>query len=286
MWDVLWRRSRPSPATGENRRALHTVRSQGCLSSRPVILKALFGLALLVLFPFPLARAESTWPMQPGIFNSSEKPYRLSREKLTRLSASLERVTGWRGIHFEHDAWLCLKEARLTTTGSPTARAIILKALQETILILEDHSRSLDVAFAAIRREATLQMASGAYLPVFSLRVDFEDFRHLRGHSEALAAFDLGLVLLHELVHAAFDRRDPPGPRGTSDPGECEALVNEVRMELDLPLRTHYHSEHVIPSLLSDLSFGRLRFERVTWREGKPRRAIYFVQWPKPFVSH
>ncbi len=266
--------------------ALPAARSEGRLSSQPYVLKALLGLVLLALSPFQLARAESAWPMLPGIFNSSEKPYRLSREKLTRISTSFERVTGWRGIHFEHGAWLCLKEAHLITTGSPTARAIILKALQETIIILEDHSRSLDVAFAAIRREAMLQRAAGADLPIFSLRVDFEDFRHLRGHPEALAAFDLGLVLLHELVHAAFDRRDPLGSRGASDPGECEALVNEVRRELDLPLRAHYHSEHVLPPLPSTLSFGRLRFERATWREGKLRRVIYFVQWPKPFVSH
>lgn len=283
MW-ASWRRSRPSPTPWESLGALPAARSERGPSSRSFVLKELLGLVLLVLFPIQPARAEEHWPMQPGIFNSSEKPYRLNREKLNRISASFERITGWRGIHFERDAWLCLKEAHLTTTGSPTARAIILKVLQERIIILEDHSRSLDIAFAAIRREATYHKASD--LPIFSVRVDFEDFRHLRGHPEALAAFDLGLVLLHELVHAAFDRRDPLSLRGASDPGECEALVNEVRAELNLPLRAHYHSEHVIPSLLSDLSFGRLRFERVVWHGGKPRRTIYFVEWPKPFVSH
>ncbi|MCS6816666.1 MAG: hypothetical protein N0A16_12095 [Blastocatellia bacterium] len=275
-----------SPATRRRSRAIFATRPKGCRSLRPFVPKVLLGLILLVPFPVKPTCAERTWPVLPGIFNSSQERYRLSREKLERICASLERVTGWRGVHFEHDAWLCLQEAHLTTIGSPTARALVLKAIRETIIVLEDRSRSLDVAFAAIRHEATYHKASGEHLPLFSLWVDFEDFQHLRGHPEALAAFDLGLVLLHELTHAAFDRRDPPSSRGASDPGECEALVNQVRAELGLPLRAHYHFEHVIPSLLSDLSFGRLRFERVIYREGKPRREIYIIQWPKSFVSN
>jgi len=278
MRNTLWRRLRSF--------SLRDARAQRCRPITLCVLQRLLGFALLVFSSFTPARAESTWPMQPGIFNSSEKRHRLSPEKLGQISVSLERATGWRGIHFEHNARLCLKEAHLTATGSRTARTILLKALRETIIILEDHSRSLSVAFATIRREATYQLASGELLPVFSLRVDFEDFQYVRGDPEALRAFDLGLVLLHELVHAALDRRDPIGLRGALEPGDCEAFVNAVRAELDLPLRAHYHAEHVLPSLLSGLSFGRLRFERVIPSEGKPRRRIYFVQWPWPFVSN
>jgi hypothetical protein len=282
MWSPRWRRRHPS----EHRQTLLAARGGRYGLWRSFIPRALLGYALLALFPTTLVRAESAWPEQPGIFNSSQKRYRLNREKLGRISASLEQVTGWRGIHFDHDAQLCLKEVRLAATGSPTARAIVLKALQETIIILEDRSRSLDVAFAAIRREAVYHKASGGQLPVFSLRVDFEDFQYLRGHPVALQAFDLGFVLLHELVHAALDRRDPVDSRGAFDPGDCEALVNEVRAELNLPLRMHYHSEYVLPSLLSTLTFGRLRFERVIERGGKSRREVYVIQWPRPFVSH
>jgi|DewCreStandDraft_1066081.scaffolds.fasta_scaffold01823_12 hypothetical protein len=228
--------------------------------------------------------AESGVFVRTGIFNSLDGARRLSREKLDLVSASLERVTGWRGIHFEDDAVLCLRETRESGTGSATARTLVLKAVRTTAIVLEDHSRSFSVAFAAIRRDALYHLTSGEVIPRFTLLLDFDDFQYLAGHPEALAAFDLGFVLLHELVHAVEDRRDPIGLQGASEPGDCETIVNEVRRELGLPVRAHYHSERVIPSLLSDFSLGRLRFERVVERAGKPRIEVYFVQWPKNFV--
>jgi hypothetical protein len=35
--------------------------------------------------------------------------------------------------------------------------------------------------------------------------LDFSDLRELRGKPEAIAAFDLGFAILHELVHAVRD---------------------------------------------------------------------------------
>jgi len=221
---------------------------------------------------------------QTGIFNSPEASRRLSREKLQAVSEGLERVTGWAGIHFERDTVLCLRDVRESGRGSPTARALLLKAMQTVTIFLEDYSRSFSVAFAAIQRRAVSHPDSGRSIPIFSLRLDFEDFRYLTGHPEALEAFDMGFVLLHELGHAVEGRSDPSDRRGTVEPGECEALVNEVRRELGLPLRAHYRSEHVFPSLLSDFSFGRIRFERMVEHQGKPRLETYFVQWPTKFV--
>lgn len=221
----------------------------------------------------------------PGLFNSPDPRYRLSPARLVQISEGLERVTGWSGIHFKEETVLCLKEARVRSGGSATARAILWKALHTAVIFLEDHSRSLRIAFAAIAQRAEVQLASGRRLPAFSLMIDFEDFRYVRGHPEAVKAFDLPFVLLHELVHAVEDRRDPTDWRGTREPGECEALVNEVRRELGLPLRMHYHAEEMPSSSLSEPSFGALRFEYVVFQESKPRREVYLVHWPKRFVS-
>jgi len=256
-------------------------------SSRLRFALAMAGMLTLLLVAPPCEATytdtEGSTLRRTGIFNSPVASRRLSREKLRAISASLERVTGWMGIHFERDTVLCLQEVRESGGGSPTARALLLKAMQTTVIVLEDRSRSFDIAFAEIRREAIF-LGSGQSIPIFSLLLDFEDFRYLVGHPEALEAFDLGFVLLHELGHAVEDRRDPPDRRGASDPGECETLVNEVRRELRLPVRAHYHAEHVRPSLLSDFSLGRIRFERIVEHQGKPRLETYFVQWPTKFV--
>ncbi len=256
-------------------------------SSRLRFVLAMTGTLTLLLVAPPCeathADTEGSALGRTGIFNSPEASRRLSREKLWAVSASLERVTGWTGIHFERDTVLCLQEVRESGGGSPTARALLLKAMQTTVIVLEDRSRSFDIAFAAIRREAIF-LGSGQSIPIFSLLLDFEDFQYLAGHPEALEAFDLGFVLLHELGHAVENRRDPSDQRGASDPGECEILVNEARRELGLPIRAHYHAERVLSSLLSDFSHGRIRFERIVEHQGKPRLHTYFVQWPMKFV--
>src|SRR5262245_65879503 len=108
---------------------------------------------------------------------------------------------------------------------------------------------SSNVAFAKLSNPLAYQhFSSGAKIDVYPLEIDFSDFSRLRGDRPALAAFDLGFVILHELGHAALGLRGDAGdPQGT---GECEALINRIRRELNLPERQTYLAQsHISPYL-------------------------------------
>jgi len=71
------------------------------------------------------------------------------------------------------------------------------------------------------------------------LQLDFADFNCLSGAREAKASFDIGIAILHELAHGVLKLQDPPGD--TDEIGECDAHINQIRRELQLPERLYYH---------------------------------------------
>jgi hypothetical protein len=218
----------------------------------------------------------------PGIKNSTG-PHRLNRRNLEDVARHLERLTGWK-LGFDRQGVLTLSSSSSLRTGSETARQILLRTMRSVSITLEDRSRSADIAFAALTRECVYFLPSGERVEGYLLRLDFQDFLHLSGDREALEAFTLGFVLMHELVHALEKRRDPPQLEGLRESGDCEQIVNRIRQELNLPLRVHYATEVFLLGPYP-IPYERLRFVRSRVVGGKTEQDTYIVQWPSAFVS-
>jgi hypothetical protein len=108
----------------------------------------------------------------------------------------------------------------------------------------------------------------------------------LRGDNEALKAFDLGLVILHELAHGVWRLRDAQTVE--EEPGECESYINRIRRELNLPERMQYLAR-LRPGTLN-ISTGtrmiaELVFNRKTEKAGKQNSQQLFLQWEAQAVG-
>lgn len=218
----------------------------------------------------------------PGIKNS-EGPRRLNRRKLDEVARHLQRLTGLR-LSFDSQGRLTLGQVHHPHSGSETARQILLQTLGSVSLTLEDRSLSADIAFAALKHDCVYLLPSGKKIDGYLLLLDFQDFQHLSGDREALEAFNLGFVLMHELVHALEKRRDPPQLDGLRESGDCEEIVNRIRQELHLPVRAHYSTEVFLLGPYP-ITYERLRFVRSRTSDGKIEHDTYVIQWPSTFVS-
>jgi hypothetical protein len=126
-----------------------------------------------------------------------------------------------------------------------------------------------------------LQYSSGTKIDVFPLEIDFSDLLKLRGDPLALAAFDLGFVILHELGHAALGLRDAAGdPQGL---GECEELINRIRRELNLPERQTYvaqiYSSPAFPPTQGSNKLAELVFARAVEKKGRMQIEKFNLRW-------
>src|SRR5581483_12334231 len=81
---------------------------------------------------------------------------------------------------------------------------------------------------------------TGERINAYPVQIDFADFNKLSGDRAALRAFDLGLVILHELAHGVWSLRDS---QTSEELGECETYINRIRRELDLPERQTYQAQ-------------------------------------------
>jgi hypothetical protein len=152
---------------------------------------------------------------------------------------------------------------------------------------LEDHSRSIEIAFARCGSPISYQSrASGAQIEVIPLELDFVDFDRLRGDRQVLASFDLGIVILHELAHAALRLND--ARTREEGPGDCENYINKIRRDLDLPERQQYFARLIerstgstsgASSKIAELLFRNRRLLMAAKKNpsssaGKPRRSV------------
>lgn len=244
------------------------------------------GLAALLLLSGSAVeahrQAEGGHDHIPGIKNSTG-PRRLNRQKLNDVVHHLERLTGLR-LSFDPTGRLKVAQSHSSHSGSETARQILLRTLDSLSITLEDSSLSADIAFAALKPQCVYLLPSGKKIEGYLLLLDFQDFQHLSGDREALDAFNLGFVLMHELVHALEKRRDPPQLDGLRESGDCEEIVNRIRQELHLPVRAHYSTEVFLLGPYP-IPYERLRFVRTRVAEGKIEMETYAIQWPSTFVS-
>src|SRR5262245_24233660 len=186
----------------------------------------------------------STWAQQQnnvacGVRNSSG-PRRLNERQLQKLQESLRQKTGFVELSFDRQGALTLGNRQHIAGGSATARALLATAVDRVNLYeLESHERSPEIAFARLRDMEYRISETGKRVNIYQAQIDFADFDRLQGPREARASLDVGIALLHELAHGVLKLQDPPVD--TDEIGECDAHINKMRRELQLPERLYYH---------------------------------------------
>jgi hypothetical protein len=122
-------------------------------------------------------------------------------------------------------------------------------------------------------------MRTKAQIEHLSIRIDFSDFGKLIGAKEVLASFDLGMTILHELVHGVRKLHDSVNE--WEDVGDCERYVNTIRKELGLPERQQYvaRSQTIVSPVGWMVKIAELQFARTDFRNGKLKTDEYKLTW-------
>src|SRR5262249_57668166 len=164
----------------------------------------------LLLFAFFCALSQTMYAAtdvlsrpQPGLRNSNGSR-RLSAAQLRKLAESLRQKTGFQEMRFDGTGFLTLGDRTRIAGGSAAARELLIATVDGRVAIeLEAHDNSPHIAFARITAGAIYtDFDTKARIEARQVQIDFSDFAELRGEREAMAAFDLGFAVLHELVHA------------------------------------------------------------------------------------
>jgi hypothetical protein len=228
-----------------------------------------FAFICVAFLVCPLPLFASTRPINT-IICREELP--MARREL--LAAKLRAITGL-AVWFDANGALGLMDSEVRG-GSQMARELLRKALDGTrVMILEDASDRQDVVFARVV-PGRLKHHSSADPETFVVLIDFTDFNRVIGDEAALRAFDVGWAFLHELDHVINDLSDSSNPRET---GECEAHINLMRRELNLPVRADYFYALFPDTERSEFRtrFVRLAFDQRDATTKKGHR--YWVMW-------
>jgi len=270
--------------------AIRHARKRISMRARPnrvYVIAAAFA-ALCSIFSTPPATAGDPLRFRGGLRNSPGA-LKLNAKQLDAVLTSLRDKTGLIEMRFDENGFLTLGDQTKFSGGSAIARALLdAAATMGQAVDLESHMYSSKVAFARLAEPLAYQnYSSGAKIDVFPLEIDFSDFSKLRGDRLALAAFDLGFVILHELGHAALGLRDAAGdPQG---PGECETLINRIRRELNLPERQTYvaqtHTAASITPTRGSTQFAELTFARTVEKQGRMQIEKFNLSWEALIVG-
>ncbi|MBA3242016.1 MAG: hypothetical protein H0T60_12385 [Acidobacteria bacterium] len=205
----------------------------------------------------------------------------LAASRRQELAERLREITGWRNLHFSEDGILRFGASQ-AEGGSQTARELLQKAARGSrLLVFEDASRRADVVFSRVV-EGRWKKDAGTKPSVYLVQVDFKDFSHVMGDRDALAAFNVGWGVLHEISHAV---NDSPDTERAGEVGECEALVNRMRRECGLAERAEYHF-HLYPGQEQSqfkTKLVRLAFEHQEPETNKKRRL--WLMWNAELVG-
>jgi hypothetical protein len=197
------------------------------------------------------------------------------------LQSKLRKITGWSDLSFDRNGVLRVGN-KVTVGGSRSARELIAEAVAgSNVVVVEDASNRSDVVFCEAIPGRWKRNAQ-SYPPVYVVLIDFADFERVIGDSRALSAFDVGWGFLHELDHIVNDSGDATSIKET---GECEAHINRMRRECNLPVRAEYF--YTVSPLSSDSSFMtklvRLAFVEEDAVMNKERR--YWLLWDANLVG-
>ena len=187
----------------------------------------------------------------------------LSPARREQLATKLRKITGVEDLKFDENGILRSTGDRIVG-GSESARELLTRAVNgHNVVVIEDASNSSEVAFCRVIPGRWKENAVGKP-PVFVLQIDFADFEQVVGDERALEAFNVGWGFLHELDHVV---NDSPDATSLGDTGECEAHINQLRRECDLPERADYF--FTFSPLTTDTTFTT-RLVRLAFEEQKP----------------
>ena len=191
-----------------------------------------------------------------------------------QLASALRKITGLPNLEFDDDG--ILRTGGNAIAGSESARQLLDDAVNgRNVIVIEDASNSAEVAFCRVIPGRWKSKAAGKP-PAFVVQIDFADFDQLIGEERALAAFNVGWGFLHELDHVV---NDTPDATSLGETGACEAHLNKMRRECNLPERADYF--FTISPLAADTSFAtrliRLAFEEQGSAVSKRKR--YWLTW-------
>jgi hypothetical protein len=214
---------------------------------------------------------------RPGLRNAAGDK-KLETKQLDQLARSLQAKTGFAELRFDEDGFLSIGDRTHFSGGSATAREVLIATTEiKHAIDLESHARSSSISFARIGDQISFESrATGAKIDRSAIQLDFNDFSQIRGDREAIEAFDIGFVLLHELGHAVLGLHDSYD----NSPGDCEGMVNRIRRELQLPERQTYIAQVYTAAhfpAASRVKRAELIFKHVS---GAPKaRALFRLDW-------
>lgn len=199
----------------------------------------------------------------------------VSAERRRELAGKLRKITGWPDLAFDRSGALRGGDGG-SIGGSKTAREFFAGVMRgSAVVVLEDASRNPEVAFCRVNPGRWKEEAA-AKPPAYVVQIDFSDFEQVSGDKRALAAFDVGWGLLHELDHIVNDSQDATS---SGEAGECEAHINQMRRECNLPERANYFFTPL--PITADTVFitrlVRLAFEQEQAPPNKKKR--YWLIW-------
>ena len=199
----------------------------------------------------------------------------VSSEHRNALAAKLQKITGWSDLAFDHNGALRVG-TKQAVGGSKAARELVTEAINgPNAIVLEEANRRSDVVFCRVVPGRWKHQSSESP-PVYVVLIDFTDFEYVMGDDRALSAFDVGWALLHELDHVVNDSGDPASAGET---GECEAHINQMRRECNLPERTDYFYTYF--PLTGDTTF-MAKFVRLAFVEEDAvlnKKRHYWLLW-------
>lgn len=247
--------------------------------------KAFFLLALVCALS---SMASSTvnaqadpWRFRPGLRNSPGKES-LSAAQLQHVLDSLRHKTGFLEMRFDEAGFLTLGDRTRYEGGSATARELLMATVDSPqAFVLEAYDHSPAVAFAhLITGDTYVDFRTRTQIETERVQLDFADFAQLHGDPAAVAAFDLGFILLHELVHGVWHLRDAVGD--TANVGACDEYINRMRRELKLPERQGY-AARLQPTKPTFSQPPRLRaeliFARTSTEASRVRIERFYLSW-------
>lgn len=246
-------------------------RSRGILFSR--IHRSAWLVGILLLWPINLL-AEQT---HSNVVCRED----ISQVRRDELANRLRRITGWPDLNFDRSGRLRRGTAE-PVGGSHSARDLMSKTIDgSNLIVLEDATKRSDVAFCQVL-PGKWKDDSSSNRPAHVVQIDFADFEQVLGDERALAAFNVGWGLLHEFDHIV---NDSPDASSLGEAGECEAHINQMRRECNLPQRADYF--YTLLPLSSDTAFMtrlvRLAFDQEQPTANKKKR--YWVLWDANVVG-
>ena len=202
----------------------------------------------------------------------------VSKTNREELARRLRTITGWADLAFDRDGAMRIGHAE-PQDGSQSARNLLNKAFTgKRVILFEDASSRKDVVFCRVVLGSMDQVTSSE---VYVVLIDFADFRQVTGDKQALAAFDVGWAVLHEIDHVVEDSYDPQQDVA----GDCEGHINRMRRELGLPVRNSYFFSYLPLKNDGNLvsRFVRLGFDQ----DGAPssKRKRYWLIWDAAVVG-